>query len=103
MRQIQRDIWEIKTFIQNWKNLLNESENRIEDLRDKITAGDLVKQDILKISRDHKNIPIPEKYNIWFTRDNEKAEVSTNDIKKVYGSNDRKLPRYRKIIPLTHN
>ena len=51
MKQFQRDIQENKISITSWQNCMNESEDRISDLEDTITASEKLEKDLLKTTR----------------------------------------------------
>ena len=88
MKQIQSAIQEIKTSITSWKNHLNESENRLSDLKDTITAREKVRKDLLKATRMQEKIiqhlqDNAKMNNVKLTGINEKEVVNRNDIRRI--------------------
>ena len=87
MKQIQRDIQEIKNSIESCKNHHNKSEDRISDLEDKIAASEHEMKDLLKITRNQE-ITIQQlqddakKNNIRLIWMNEKEGDNTKDIRR---------------------
>ena len=89
MKQIQRDIQEIKNSIESCKNHHNKNEDRISDLEDKIAASEQERKDLLKITRNQE-ITIQQlqddakKNNISLIWMNEKEGDNTKDIRRLF-------------------
>ena len=83
MKQFQRDIQENKISITSWQNRMNESEDRVSDLEDTVTAREKVRKEILKTTKMQDEIIQNLQY-----------DAKMNNV-RLTGINEKKRSQYK--------